>query len=116
MAEAPPGQLHVLATAKNGELQLPELLINLPGVRLEARGQGSKNRLALSGTLVARELKAFSRTLGKLVGPELLFSEGPREAELAIAGSVESIPRSRRTAAFPCSRTRRAGWAAWRCT
>ena len=89
MAGETMGPVHVLATAKNGELQLPELLINLPGVRLEARGQGSKTRLALSGTLVARELKAFSRTLGKLVGPELLLVKGRGKLNFAIAGSVE---------------------------
>jgi translocation and assembly module TamB len=88
MAGETMGPVHVLATAKNGELQLPELLINLPGVRIEARGQGSKDRLALGGTLVARELKAFSRTLGKLVGPEALSVKGRGKLDFAIAGSV----------------------------
>ena len=83
------GPVHVLATAKHGELQLPELLINLPGVRIEARGQGSKERLAFRGKLVARELKAFSRTLGKLVGPEALSVKGRGRLDFAIAGSVE---------------------------
>ncbi len=89
MAGETMGPVHVLATAKHGELQLPELLINLPGVRIEARGQGSKERLAFRGKLVARELKAFSRTLGKLVGPEALSVKGRGRLDFAIAGSVE---------------------------
>jgi translocation and assembly module TamB len=100
MAGETMGPVHVLAAAKNGELQLPELLINLPGVRIEARGQGSKERLALRGKLVARELKAFSRTLGKLVGPEALSLKGRGKLDFAIAGSVEH-PSVKADGSFP---------------
>jgi len=100
MAGETMGPVHVLATAKNGELQLPELLINLPGVRIEARGQGSKERLALRGKLVATELQALSRTLGKLVGPEGLSMKGRGQLDVAVAGSVEH-PSVKADGSFP---------------
>ena len=108
MAGETMGPVHVLAIAKDGELQLPELLINLPGVRIEARGQGSKERLALSGKLVATDLRALSRTLGKLVGPEGLSMKGQGQLDFAIAGSVEH-PSVKADGSFPllAYRTRR---------
>jgi translocation and assembly module TamB len=89
MAGETMGPVHVLAIAKNGELQLPELLIHLPGVRIEARGQGSKQRLALSGKLVASNLNAFSRTLGKLAGAKGLSVKGRGQLDFAVSGSVD---------------------------
>ncbi len=100
MAGETMGPVHVLATAKRGELQLPELLVSVPGVRIEARGQGSKERLALRGRFVARQLTAFSRTLGKLVGAKGLSAKGQGQLDFAVAGPVDH-PSVKAAGAFP---------------
>ncbi|WP_242354246.1 translocation/assembly module TamB domain-containing protein [Anaeromyxobacter sp. SG64] len=89
MAGETMGPVRVLASANDGELQLSELLVNVPGLRIEARGQGRKERLALGGKLVARDLEAFGRTLGKLVGPGARSMKGRGSMGFAIGGSVE---------------------------
>lgn len=83
------GPVHVLATATDGALQVPEFLVNVPGIRIEGRGQGSKERLAFGGRLVATDLGAFSRTLGKLAGPGRLSAKGQGQLNFAVAGSLE---------------------------
>lgn len=89
MAGETMGPVHVLATAKDAEVQLPELLINVPGVRIEARGRASKDRLALGGKLLASDLRALSRTLGKLAGPKGISLKGQGQLSFAVAGLVE---------------------------
>src|SRR6266702_3462605 len=89
MAGETMGPVHLLATAKDAEVQLPELLINVPGVRIEARGRASKDRLALGGKLLASDLRALSRTLGKLAGPKGISLKGQGQLSFAVAGLVE---------------------------
>jgi translocation and assembly module TamB len=84
------GPVHVLAIAGNGEVQLREVLVNVPGVRIEARGQARKERLSLAGKVVANDLGAFSRTLGKLAGPGGLSATGQGHLEFAMSGPVDA--------------------------
>lgn len=85
------GPVHVLATAEHGEVNLSELLVDVPGVRIEARGRGRKERLSFAGRLVATDLGAFSRTLGELVGPKGLSAEGQGQLEFAVTGPAKAL-------------------------
>ena len=100
------GPVHLLAIAERGEVQLPRLLAHVPGVQVEARGRASKERLALEGTLVASELGAFSRTLGKLGGTAGLAVKGQGRLDLAVGGSAEH-PAVKADGMFPVLAYRR---------
>jgi translocation and assembly module TamB len=81
------GPVHVLATAANGEVQLADARIHVPGVRLEAGGRGSKERLAVSGTLVADDLAALGRSLGALAGVKVASLRGRGQLAFSAAGT-----------------------------
>ncbi|HET7826067.1 MAG TPA: AsmA family protein, partial [Anaeromyxobacter sp.] len=81
------GPVHVLATAAGGEVRLTDLRIHVPGVRVEAGGRGSKERLAVGGTLVADDLSALGRTLGALAGVKAASLRGQGQLSFAVAGT-----------------------------
>jgi translocation and assembly module TamB len=91
MAAEAMGPVHVLASAADGEVRLRDFLVQVPGVRIEARGRGSQERLSLAGKLVAKDLDAFSRTLGKLVGPMGLSAKGEGQLQFAMKGPVRAL-------------------------
>lgn len=99
MAGETMGPVQLLAIAEGGEVRVPTLVVHVPGVRIEARGRASKEHLALGGTLVATELGAFSRTLGKLGGPMGLV-KGQGRLDLAVGGSAEH-PAVKADGTFP---------------
>ncbi|HET9596993.1 MAG TPA: AsmA family protein, partial [Anaeromyxobacteraceae bacterium] len=90
MADETMGPVHVLASAAGGEVQLRDLLVSVPGVRIEARGKGRIERLSFAGKLVASDLDAFSRTIGKLLGPKGMSAKGQGQLAFAVSGSAEA--------------------------
>ncbi|BDG04789.1 translocation/assembly module TamB [Anaeromyxobacter oryzae] len=100
IAEETMGPVHVVASAADGEVQLRDLVVSVPGVRIEARGQGRKERLSFAGRLIVSDLDAFSRTIGKLVGPTGLSAKGQGLLEFALSGSTEA-PSVEADGSFP---------------
>jgi len=89
MARQTMGPVHVLASAADGEVRLSEVLIHVPGVRIEAVGRAARERLAVAGELVANDLAALSHTLGGLTGPNAVSLKGRGQLSFTLAGTVE---------------------------
>jgi translocation and assembly module TamB len=81
------GPVHLLATAEKGEVRISELRIHVPGVRVDAGGRIAKDRLAVSGNVLADDLAAFGRTLGSLAGPGAASLRGRGQLAFAVAGT-----------------------------
>ena len=96
------GPVRLSATADHGHFELKELTANVPGLSLTAKGSGSRARMALSGTLTAHNLSAFSHTLGRL-GKKHLSLSGAGRLTLAASGPVKD-PALQLDAAFPTLR------------
>lgn len=88
MAQETMGPVHVLASAAGGEVRLSEVRIHVPGVRLEAAGRAARDRVAVSGQLVASDLAALSRTLGRLAGPTPLSLRGTGQLAFTVGGTA----------------------------
>jgi translocation and assembly module TamB len=101
MGGQPMGPVRLHATAEQGRIDLKELTVALPGVALQATGHLAHQRLALSGQLTARDLAAFSNTLGRLGKKKLALSgsgtltfsaQGPlRDPAVQLDGTFPSL-------------------------
>lgn len=60
------GPIRLEARANRGKFQLSELFAQVPGLLLQATGEGTTERLRLEGMLEARDLSKLSRILGQL--------------------------------------------------
>ncbi|HYV44563.1 MAG TPA: translocation/assembly module TamB domain-containing protein [Myxococcaceae bacterium] len=60
------GPIQLSASADRGHFHLPSLRAELPGLSVEASGDGTMERMSLRGTLTARDLSELSRSLGRL--------------------------------------------------
>ena len=77
-----PIQLH--ASADRGRFQVPVLRAALPGLNVQASGEGTQERVSLRGTLNATDLAELSRSLGRIRKGELpaLAGRGTLTVEL----------------------------------
>jgi translocation and assembly module TamB len=100
--EQPLGPVELLASARDGHFQLSRLRVLVPGASLDARGQGTVDRMQVKGSMSASNLAVLAQTLGKLgPGPALPLSgagaldfqvEGPlRTPGLELSGTFASL-------------------------
>ncbi len=100
--EQPLGPVELRASAKDGNYQLSRLRVLLPGASLDARGQGTVDRIQVKGSLSASDLAVLGQTVGRLgPGPALPLSgagaldfevEGPlRTPGVELSGSFASL-------------------------
>ncbi|HYH95441.1 translocation/assembly module TamB domain-containing protein [Hyalangium sp.] len=98
----PLGPVELRASAKDGRYQLSRLLVLVPGASLDARGQGTVDRIQVKGSLSASDLAVLGQTVGRLgPGPALPLSgsgaldfelEGPlRTPGVELSGSFSSL-------------------------
>ena len=94
------GPVHVLVFADRGTFRLPDLTADVPGIRLQAHGSGTLKSISLTGALTATDLVAFSKTLGRLVGPKGLLVKGQGQLAFSAEGPLKN-PHVRADGAFP---------------
>lgn len=98
----PLGPVELRATAKDGRYELSRLLVLIPGASLQAKGQGTVDRIQVKGSLSASDLAVLGQTVGKLgPGPALPLNgsggldfqvEGPlRTPGVELSGSFASL-------------------------
>ncbi len=98
----PLGPVELHASAKDGYYTLSRLRVLVPGASVEARGQGTVDRIQLKGSLSASDLAVLGQTVGRLgPGPALPLTgsgaldfsvEGPlRTPSVELSGSFASL-------------------------
>lgn len=98
----PLGPVELRASAKDGHYKLSRLQAVVPGAALEARGQGTVDRIQVKGSMSASDLAVLGQTVGRLgPGPALPLTgsgaldfelEGPlRTPGLELSGSFASL-------------------------
>ncbi|MFZ5471560.1 MAG: translocation/assembly module TamB domain-containing protein [Myxococcota bacterium] len=85
----PFGPVRLSATAESGTFRLRELFARLPGVRVQASGSLSKERVQLSAQVTAEALADLGATFGKLVRPKGLPLSGEGQLSLEATGVPE---------------------------
>ncbi|HLL51896.1 MAG TPA: translocation/assembly module TamB domain-containing protein, partial [Myxococcaceae bacterium] len=83
------GPVDVRASAKGGRFELSRLRANLPGLSLQASGQGTRSELNVKAHVEAHDLALLGRTLGKLAGPEGLPIAGTGALDVVAQGPVK---------------------------
>jgi translocation and assembly module TamB len=98
----PLGPVELRASAKDGHYQLSRLMVLVPGASLQAKGQGTVDRIQIKGSLSASDLAVLGQTVGRLgPGPALPLTgsggmdfelEGPlRTPGVEVSGSFSSL-------------------------
>jgi len=87
----PIGPIRIRAVARRGELEVPEVLINLPGVNLTGSGRGSSKHVSGSAKVTASDLTALSQTLGGLARMPPPRLAGAGELEVSVKGPVKHL-------------------------
>ena len=82
----PVGPVKVEARAKNGDFELSELLARLPGLSLTGKGRGDLRGLDVSGRLVASDLSALARTVGRMTGSKAPELSGQGALDFSLRG------------------------------
>lgn len=100
MSNQPFGPIDVHALAKNGVVSVEKLFAQVPGVELHGHGEAGREKLDLVIGMVAKDLDAFSRTLGVLAGPQKLKLAGNGQATVAATGPAKD-PALHLEASFP---------------
>jgi len=83
------GPIAIEASARRGLVEVPKLVVDLPGLRLAGAGRGSRRDLSFSGTLRAANLDALSKTLGGIARQPPLKISGSGELQVAVKGSTK---------------------------
>jgi len=84
------GPVQLSASADRGHFHLPSLRAELPGLTVEASGDGTMERVSLRGTLNARDLSELSRSLGRLGAKgQLPALEGRGALAVAVDGPLK---------------------------
>ncbi|HVG61350.1 MAG TPA: translocation/assembly module TamB domain-containing protein [Hyalangium sp.] len=100
--DQPLGPVELRASAKDGRYKLSRLQVMVPGASLDARGQGTTERIQVKGSLSASDLSVLGQTVGKLgPGPALPLTgsgsldfalEGPlRTPSMELSGSFATL-------------------------
>src|SRR5262249_32902800 len=82
------GPIQLSASADHGRFKLPGLRAALPGVSAEAAGDGTLERLSLSGRVHAKDLGELARSLGRLRPERSLPLEGRGDLDFQVEGPV----------------------------
>src|SRR5262249_4975661 len=80
------GPIRLRATARRGQVEVPEVLVNLPGFNLTGSGKGNSKRVTFSAKAIASNLTAPSQTLGGLARIPPPRASGAGQLELSVDG------------------------------
>ncbi|HEY8206298.1 MAG TPA: translocation/assembly module TamB domain-containing protein [Myxococcaceae bacterium] len=83
------GPVQLSASADRGRFHLPSLRATLPGLSVEASGDGTVERVSLRGTLRAGDLSELSRSLGRLGQGQFPALAGRGALVVAVEGPLK---------------------------
>ncbi|HVE86649.1 MAG TPA: translocation/assembly module TamB domain-containing protein [Myxococcales bacterium] len=83
------GPIQLSASADRGRFRLPGLRATLPGLSVEASGDGTLERLSVQGKVHATDLAELSRSLGRLRQGEVPALAGRGDLDFKLEGPVK---------------------------
>jgi translocation and assembly module TamB len=82
------GTLQIDADAKQGQLNLKQLALEVPGGTLDARGTGDSKALELRGALDATDLSQLAKVIAEVTGAATPRLAGHGQVKVALEGAV----------------------------